>query len=71
MGARHGAQSSAVWTSDSAVVLLDGIEANEHRRGLAEARSQVYRLAPSGGTLELCETGGTENRKLYRSPTAS
>ena len=34
MGARHGAQSSAVWTSDSAVVLLDGIEASEHGKRL-------------------------------------
>lgn len=38
MGARHGAQSSAVWASDSAVVLLDGIEASDQGKGLAEAR---------------------------------
>lgn len=38
MGAKHGAQSSAVWASDSAVVLLDGIEASDQGKGLAEAR---------------------------------
>lgn len=48
MGARHGAQSSAVWTSDSAVVLLDGIEANEHGKGLAEARLRALHPLPEG-----------------------
>lgn len=38
MGAKHGAQSSAVWASDSAVVLLDGIEASDQGKGLAEMR---------------------------------
>jgi hypothetical protein len=38
MGAKHGAQYSAVWTSDSAVVLMDGIEASEPGRRLAEVR---------------------------------
>ena len=38
MGARHGAQSIAVWANDSAVMLLDGIEATERGKGLAEAR---------------------------------
>jgi hypothetical protein len=38
MGARHGAQSSAVWASESAVVLLGGIEASDQGKGLAEAR---------------------------------
>ena len=48
MGARHGSQSSAVWTSDSAVVLLDGIEANEHGKGLAEARLRALHPLPEG-----------------------
>lgn len=38
MGARHGAGISAVWTSDSSAVLLDGIEANEQGKKLAETR---------------------------------
>jgi hypothetical protein len=38
VGARHDVQNSAVWTSDSIVVLLDGIEANEQGKRLAEAR---------------------------------
>ena len=38
MGAKQTAQSIAVWANDSAVVLLDGIEANEHGKKLAEAR---------------------------------
>ena len=41
MGAKQTAQSIAVWTNDSAVVLLDGIEANEHGKRLAEARLEV------------------------------
>ena len=48
MGARHGAQSIAVWTNDSAVVLLDGIEANEHGKGLAEARLRALHPLPEG-----------------------
>lgn len=38
MGARHGAQSSAVWASEYAVVLLGGIEASDQGKGLAESR---------------------------------
>ena len=38
MGAKHGVRISAVWTSDSSAVLLDGIEANEQGKKLAEAR---------------------------------
>jgi len=39
MGARHGAQNSAVWADDSAVVLLAGIEASDPGKGLAKERS--------------------------------
>jgi len=38
MGARHGAQSSAVWASESAVALLGGIEASDQGKGVAESR---------------------------------
>jgi hypothetical protein len=38
MCATHGARISAVWTSDSSAVLLDGIEANEPGKRLAETR---------------------------------
>src|SRR5215469_10162920 len=48
MGARHGAQSSAVWASDSAVVLLDGIEAGDQGKGLAEARLRALHPLPEG-----------------------
>ena len=34
MGAKQTAQSIAVWTNDSVVVLLDGIDANEHGKNL-------------------------------------
>src|SRR5665213_250516 len=48
MGARHDAQSIAVWANDSAVVLLDGIEATEHGKGLAEARLRSLHPLPEG-----------------------
>lgn len=48
MGARHGPQSTAVWANDSAVVLLDGIEATEHGKGLAEARLRSLHPLPGG-----------------------
>ena len=45
MGAKHGLQN-AVWTTDSAVVLLDGVEANEQGKRLAEARLRaLHRLS--------------------------
>ena len=48
MSARHGAQGGAVWTSDSAIVLLDGVEGNEHGKGLAEARLRALHPLPEG-----------------------
>jgi len=48
MGARHGAQNSAVWAGDSAVVLLAGIEASDPGKGLAEARLRALH-PPSEG----------------------
>ena len=48
MGTRHGVQSIAVWANDSAVVLLDGIEATEHGKGLAEARLRSLHPLPEG-----------------------
>jgi len=48
MGARHGAQNSAVWTGDSAVVLLDGIEASDPGKGLAEARLRALHPLSEG-----------------------
>ena len=48
MGARRDAQSIAVWANDSAVVLLDGIEATEHGKGLAEARLRSLHPLPEG-----------------------
>ena len=48
MRARLGPQICAVWTSDSAVVLLDGIEPNEHGKGLAEARLRALHPLPEG-----------------------
>jgi hypothetical protein len=47
MGARQGAGISAVWTSDVSTVLLDGIEANEQGKTLAEARLRA--LHPLSG----------------------
>ena len=47
MGARQGAGISAVWTSDSSAVLLDGIEASEQGKTLAEARLRA--LHPLSG----------------------
>lgn len=48
MFARNSAQSSAVWTSDSAFVLQDGIEAGERGRALAEARLRALHPLPEG-----------------------
>jgi hypothetical protein len=48
MGARLGAQSIAVWTNASAVVLLDGIEATEGGKGLAELRLRSLHPLPEG-----------------------
>jgi hypothetical protein len=48
MRARLGPQICAVWTSDSAVVLLDGIEPDEHGKGLAEARLRALHPLPEG-----------------------
>lgn len=48
MGARHGAQNSAVWASDSAVVLLDGIEASDQGKGLAGARLRALHPLSEG-----------------------
>ena len=48
----HGREArrtdSAVWTSDSAVVLLDGIEANEQGKRLAEARLRALHPLSEG-----------------------
>jgi hypothetical protein len=41
-------RSRAVWTNDSAAVLLDGIEANERGKGLAEARLRALHPFPEG-----------------------
>ena len=48
MGARQGARISAVWTSDSSAVLLDGIEANEQGKTLAEARLRALHPVSGG-----------------------
>src|SRR6202047_4342258 len=48
MFARNSAQSSEVWTSDSAFVLQDGIEAGERGRALAEARLRALHPLPEG-----------------------
>jgi hypothetical protein len=48
MGARHGAQNSAVWAGDSAVVLLAGIEASDPGKGLAEARLRTLHPLSEG-----------------------
>jgi hypothetical protein len=48
MGARHGAQNNAVWPSDSAVVLLDGIEAGGQGKSLAEARLRALHPLTEG-----------------------
>lgn len=48
MGEGHGAENSAVWTSDFAVVLLDGIEANQLGRSLAETRLSALHPLPEG-----------------------
>lgn len=48
MGERHGAENSAVWTSDFAVVLLDGIEASQLGRSLAETRLSALHPLPEG-----------------------
>jgi hypothetical protein len=48
MRAKPGPQICAVWTRDSAVVLLDGIEPNEHGKGMAEARLMALHPLPAG-----------------------
>jgi hypothetical protein len=48
MGARHGAQNNAVWPSDSAVLLLDGIEASGQGKSLAEARLRALHPLTEG-----------------------
>ena len=48
MGARHGPQSAAVWGSDSAVILLDGIESTEPGKRLAESRLRSLHPLPEG-----------------------
>ena len=48
MGSRHDAQNRAVWASDSAVVLLDGIEASDPGKGLAEARLRALHPLTEG-----------------------
>ena len=48
MGARLCAQSGAVWPSDSAVVLLDGIESSDQGKGLAEARLRALHPLTEG-----------------------
>jgi hypothetical protein len=48
MGARHGAENRAFWIGDSAVVLLDGIEASDQGKGLAEARLRALHPLSEG-----------------------
>lgn len=48
MGERHGAKNGAVWTTDLAVALLDGIEANDQGKRLAEARLRSLHPLPEG-----------------------
>jgi hypothetical protein len=48
MGARHGAQNSAVWASDSAIGLLDGIEASVQGKRLAEERLRALHPLSEG-----------------------
>src|ERR1700722_9803823 len=48
MGASRIIQSTAVWSKDSAVVLLDGIEYTERGRVLAEARMRSLHPLPGG-----------------------
>lgn len=48
MGARHSAQNSADWTRDSAGVLLDGIEASDKGKALAEARLRALHPLSEG-----------------------
>jgi hypothetical protein len=66
MGARHALQQSAVWTSESAVILLAGIEANEHGERLAEARLRA--LHPlSGGKIHHSSDFEKRLRKAFES----
>ena len=48
MSQRHGAENRAVWESHSAVVLLDGIEASDRGKGLAEGRLRALHPLPEG-----------------------
>jgi hypothetical protein len=48
MGTRHGAQIKTVWTSDSAAVLLEGIRADGHGKGVAEARLRALHPLTEG-----------------------
>ncbi|HUD64503.1 MAG TPA: hypothetical protein VMQ17_07990, partial [Candidatus Sulfotelmatobacter sp.] len=48
MSQRHGAENRAVWKSHSAVVLLDGIEASDRGKGLAEGRLRALHPLPEG-----------------------
>jgi hypothetical protein len=48
MDARQGAHNNAVWASDSAIVVLDGIEASDRGKNLAETRLRALHPLTEG-----------------------
>ena len=42
MGAKHGAKKSAAWTRELGLILLDGIEANQHGKETGTRASEGF-----------------------------
>jgi hypothetical protein len=48
MSANHGAKESAAWTGELGLILLDGIEDNQHGKQLAQERIKALNPLPQG-----------------------
>ena len=48
MSAKHGAKESAAWTGELGLLLLDGIEDNQHGKQLAQDRIKALHPPPQG-----------------------
>ena len=48
MSAKHGAKESAAWTRELGLILLDGIEDNQHGKQLAQERVKALHPLPQG-----------------------
>src|SRR5579863_2414186 len=48
MSAKHGAKESATWTGELGLILLDGIEDNQHGKQRAQERIKALHPLPQG-----------------------